>query len=143
MIEKAILVPRPKATKKVVSKRDMDRVSFSVSYKPTLPSIPLIIAKAQSAMVTSASDPRLAEVFKKPPMVAYRRPLSITDKLDRREWRSVKLRHLWIFQKGKVVKANQSSTMATMDCQTSNVMNYISCTKMRYRLQYVGKTVSE
>ena len=44
MIEKAILVPRPEATKKVVSKRDMDRVVFSVSYQPTLPSIPLIIA---------------------------------------------------------------------------------------------------
>ena len=85
MIEKAILVPRPEATKKVVSKRDMDRVVFSVSYQPTLPSIPLIIAKAQSAMVTSESDPKLAEVFKKPPMVAYCRPLSIMDKLDQRE----------------------------------------------------------
>ena len=76
-IEKALLVPRDQAIKRVTRKKDMDRVVFSVMYHPALPSIPRIIAKGYRAMVES--DPRLKEVFPKPPMVAYRRPPSLQE----------------------------------------------------------------
>ena len=64
-IEKALLVPRDQAIKRVIRKKDVDRVVFSVMYHPALPSIPRIIAKGYRAMVES--DPRLKEVFPKPP----------------------------------------------------------------------------
>ena len=80
-IEKALLVPRDQAIKRVIRKKDVDRVVFSVMYHPALPSIPRIIAKGYRAMVES--DPRLKEVFPKPPMVAYRRPPSLREKLIR------------------------------------------------------------
>ena len=80
-IEKALLVPRDEAIKRKVRKKEMDRVVFSVMYHPALPSIPRLIAKGYRAMVES--DPRLKEVFKKPPMVAYRRPPSLREKLIR------------------------------------------------------------
>ena len=80
-IDKALLVPREEAIKRVVRKKDVDRVVFSVMYHPALPSIPRIIAKAYGVMVES--DPRLKEVFKKPPMVTYRRPPSLWEKLIR------------------------------------------------------------
>ena len=56
-IEKGLLVPRDEAIKRVVRKKEMDRVVFSVIYHPALPSIPRIIAKAYRTMVES--DPRL------------------------------------------------------------------------------------
>ena len=55
-IEKALLVPRDEAIKRVFRKKDMDRVVFSVMYHPALPSIPRIIAKAYRTMVED--DPR-------------------------------------------------------------------------------------
>ena len=80
-IVKALLVPRDEAIKRVIRKKDMDRVVFSVMYHPALPSISRIIAKGYRAMVES--DPRIKEVFPKPPMVAYRRPPSLREKLIR------------------------------------------------------------
>ncbi len=59
----------------------MDRVVFSVMFHPALPAIPRIINKGYRAMVEN--DPRLKEVFPKPPMVAYRRPPSLREKLIR------------------------------------------------------------
>ena len=56
---------------------------FSVMYHPALPSIPRIIAKGYGGGVMVESDPRLKEVFKKPLMVAYRRPPSLREKLIR------------------------------------------------------------
>ena len=160
-IERALLVPRPEAIKKVIRNKDTDRVVFSVMYHPALPSIPRIIAKAHRAMV--ASDPTLAEVFKKPPMVAYRRPPSIRDKLIRakvppppapnarpvREKKGMKkcgnCSTCDFVQEGKQVKSNQTSAVATInaavDCWTSNVVYCVNCTKPRCRQQYVGKTV--
>ena len=56
-IDKALLIPREEAIKRVIRKKDVDRVVFSVMYHPALPSIPRIIAKGYRTMVES--DPRL------------------------------------------------------------------------------------
>ena len=64
-IDKALLIPREEAIKRVIRKKDVDRVVFSVMYHPALPSIPRIIAKGYRTMVES--DPHLKEVFLKTP----------------------------------------------------------------------------
>ena len=80
-IEKAKSIPRSEAIKKVIRKQDPDRVVFVVQYDPRLPSISNVLHKHYRTMI--ASDPSLKEVFPKPPMVAYKRPPTIGDKLIR------------------------------------------------------------
>ena len=162
-IEKALLVSRDEAIKRKVRIKDIDRVVFSVMYHPALPSIPRIIAKGYRAMVES--DPRLKEVFKKPPMVAYRRPPSLREKLIRakvppppdpntrpkRECHGMRkcgnCSTCDFVQEGKVVKATMTNAVATINaavnCRTSRVIYCITCTKPRCRSQYCGKTVGE
>ena len=57
------------------------RPVFSVIYDPRLPALPSIVKKHWRTMV--ASDPHLKEVFPLPPLVAYKRPQNIRDKLVR------------------------------------------------------------
>ena len=162
-IEKALLVPPDECIKKVVRKKEMDRVVFSVMYHPALPSIPRIIAKAYRTMVES--DPRLKEVFKKPPMVAYRRPPSLREKLIRakvppppdpnarpkRECKGMRkcgnCSTCDFVQEGKVVKSTMTNVVATINaavnCRDARVIYCITCKKPRCRQQYTGKTVSE
>ena len=162
-IDKALLVPRDEAIKRVIRKKDVDRVVFLVMYNPALPSIPRIIAKGYRAMVES--DPRLKEVFPKPPMVAYRRPPSLREKLIRakvppppdpntrpkRDCKGMKkcgdCSTCDYVQEGKVVKSTQTDAIAVINaavnCRTSRVIYCITCKKQRCRKQYCGKTVSE
>ena len=115
---------------------------FSVMYHPALPSIPRIIAKGYGVMVES--DPRLKEVFKKPPMVAYRRPPSLREKLIRakvppppdpntrpkRDCKGMKkcgnCSTCDFVQEGKVVKSTMTTAVATINaagnCRTSRVI---------------------
>ena len=155
-IEKALLVPRDEAIKRVVRKKDMDRVVFSVMYHPALPSIPRIIAKAYRTMVES--DPRLKEVFKKPPMVAYRRPPSLREKLIRakvpsppdpnarpkRECKGMRkcgnCSTCDFMQEGRVVK---STIIAPVNCRDAWVIYCITYKKPRCQQQYTGKILSE
>ena len=82
------------------------------------------------------SDPRLKEVFPKPPMVAYRRPPR--EKLIR----------------AKVPPPPYPNTRPNRDCKgikkcgncstrDARVIYCITCKKPRCRQQYCGKTVSE
>ena len=80
-IERALAVPRTEALKRVVRKSDTDRVVFAVTYHPALPSVPAIVGKHHRTMVNK--DPMLKEVFTKPPLVAYRRPPNLRNKLIR------------------------------------------------------------
>ena len=79
-IEKARNVPRREALKKVTKEKQSDRPVFVIHYDPRLPSIPAIIQKHWRSMI---QDPRLKEVFPKPPLVAYKRPKNIRDKIIR------------------------------------------------------------
>ena len=141
----------------------MDRVVFSVMYHPALPSIPRIIAKAYRTMVES--DPRLKEVFPKPPMVAYRRPPSLREKLIRakvppppdpngrpkRECKGMRkcgnCSTCDFVQEGKVVKSTMTNVVATINaavnCRDARVIYCITCKKPRCHQQYAGKTLTE
>ncbi len=162
-IDRALLIPRNEAIKRVIRKKDVDRVVFSVMYHPALPSIPRIIAKGYRAMVES--DPRLKEVFPKPPMVAYRRPPSLREKLIRakvppppdpntrpkRELKGMKkcgdCSTCDYVQEGKEVKATHTNAAAIINaavtCRDCRVIYCITCKKPRCRQQYCGKTESE
>ena len=120
-------------------------------YHPALPSIPRIIAKGYGVMVES--DPRLKEVFKKPPMVAYRQPPSLWEKLIRAKVTppldpNSRPKHdckgmkkcgncstCNFVQEGKVTKSTMTTAVATINaavnCRTSRVIYCITCKKSR------------
>ena len=79
-IFRAKAISRELALKKVEKKEKPDRVIFSISFNPQLPCISSIIQKHWRTMV---QDPWMKEVFQNPPMVTYRRPPNLRDKLIR------------------------------------------------------------
>ena len=62
--ERALLIPRDEAIKRVILKKDVARVVFSVMFHPAFPSTPSMINKGYPAMVEGG--PRLKEIFPKP-----------------------------------------------------------------------------
>ena len=66
------------AIKKVIRTPDPDQVVF-VTYHPSLPSISKIVQKHYRTMIQS--DPSMKETFPSPPIIAYKRPPTIKDKL--------------------------------------------------------------
>ena len=76
-IERAKAIPRTKALEKVPPKIT-DRVVFALDFNPQLPSVSGIVKSAWRVM---SKDPKMKAVFPKPPMVAWRRPKSLKDKL--------------------------------------------------------------
>ena len=158
-IEKAKSIPRSEAIKKVIRKQDPDRVVFVVQYDPRLPSISNVLHKHYRTMI--ANDPSLKEVFPKPPMVAYKRPPTIGDKLirskvpklqNRRSSRQLKgMKKCFncvncpYVSKGKAVKSFASKTTVAINisatCESNNVVYCISCKKCK--VQYIGKTERE
>ena len=108
-----------------------------------------------------ASDPSLKEVFPKPPMVAYKRPPTIGDKLirskvpklqNRRSSRQLKgMKKCFncvncpYVSEGKAVKSFASKTTVAINisatCESNNVVYCISCKKCK--VQYIGKTERE
>ena len=80
-IQKAVAVPRVEALKRVEKSKVSDRPVFTVLYDPRMPSYSNIMRKHWKTMVTT--DPMLKEVFPKPPLVAYRRPPNLRQKLIR------------------------------------------------------------
>ena len=156
-IEKAKLIPRQKAIEKVESERSTTRRPvFAVTYDPRLPSLPGILKKHWRTMV--GEDPYLKEVFPLPPLVAYKRPPNIKDKLIRSKIPSNTSQRprriipgmtkcnkcpICPFVKtGKTVKA--TATNLTVDinkpvnCQTKNMLYCISCD--RCPAQYIGES---
>ena len=79
-INRAKQIPRTEALKKVERAKTSKRPVFVVSYDPRLPSITKIVTRHWRTM---HQDPYLADVFPLPPLVAYRRPPNIRDKLIR------------------------------------------------------------
>ena len=155
-IEKALKIPRHEAIKKVVREGDKDRVVFSIKYDPRLPSLSKIVQKHHRTMIDE--DPRLKEIFKKPPMIAYKRHRNLKDmlirskvpKLDNRRPKR-KLTGMRkcgkcvvcpYVKEGKKVKATATNYTKdineSVDCNTDNFIYLIECGKSNCREQYVG-----
>ena len=124
-------------------------------YDPRLPSLTNIIKRHWRTM---KQDPYLATVFPVPPMVAYKRPPNLKDKLIRakvpKQEPSRPKRNLVGIKKcnscpicpyievGKTVKATQSNFSidinASVNCQTRNLVYKVGCKKCPQ--QYIGQT---
>ena len=68
-IDKVRQIPRAEALKKVVGKKNKDRIPLIVTYHPALPKISAILRNAWTVMV---KDNHMKTVFPKPPMVAFK-----------------------------------------------------------------------
>ena len=79
-IERARNIPRNEALKKVHKEKISKRPVFVVNFDPRLPAIPAILSKHWRTMT---QDPRLKEIFPEPPLVSYKRPQNIKDKMIR------------------------------------------------------------
>ena len=79
-IERARKLPRTEALKKVIRPKNSQRPVFVINYDPRLPSMTQIVGRHWRTM---KQDPYLAEIFPLPPLVAYKRPPNIKDKLIR------------------------------------------------------------
>ena len=126
-----------------------------MEYHPALPSLSKILKKHWRVMT---EDPHLAEAFPLPPMVSYRRPPNIKDKLVRskipaentRPKRKIPGMKKCVYdcltcpyvKPGKTVEASATTFRhdieQTVDCQTANIVYCINCDKCRE--QYVGET---
>ena len=80
-ISRALDIPRSEAIKRVVKNKKPNRPVFVITYDPRLPSVSKIVQKHYRTMV--ASDPHLKEVFPEPPLIAYKHPPNLRNKLIR------------------------------------------------------------
>ena len=155
-ISRAKEIPRKKALKRVkIDKNEKRRPVFAVMYDPRLPALPTIVKKHWRTMVEN--DPHLKEVFPLPPLVAYRRPQNIRDKIVRSKIPSISTRNKRtvpgmrkcnkcaicpFVREGKSVQSTSSKCTVdintSVNCQTKNILNCISCDKCS--LQYIGES---
>ena len=137
------------------SKNTNRRPVFSITYDPRLPLVTEIVRKHLRSMV---KDPHLAEVFKEPPLIAYKRAPNIKDKAIRakvpppaplRPKRNLpgmsKCKGCPIcpfVKQGKKVRAVATSYTADItqevNCKTKNLVYCIDCKKCKN--QYIGET---
>ena len=154
-INRAKQIPRTEALKKVERAKASKRPVFVVSYDPRLPSITKIVTRHWRTM---HQDPYLADVFPLPPLVAYRRPPNIRDKLIRakvpeplpeRPRRKIpgmrKCNNCPIcpyVTTGQTVKSTQTNYSVDInmgvDCKTKNIIYMLGCKKCK--MQYIGET---
>ena len=154
-IQRARAVPRPEALRKVERTKVTKRPVFVIGYDPRLPSITQIINRHWRNM---QQDPYMAEIFPQLPLVTYKRPPNVKDKLIRAKIpdspptrpkrilpgmkKCNKCPICPFVQVGTKVKATQNSYTLEINeevnCQTKNVIYIIGCQKCNE--QYVGET---
>ena len=154
-IEKARSITREKALEKVMKNKTTNRPVFAIEFDPRLPSIPNIIRKHWRTMT---ADPYLAEVFPLPPLVAYKRPANVRDKIIRskipplapnrpkREMPGMTPCNNCpicpFVKRGKQVKASATNYSVDLDrkftCQDKNVIYCIECDLCNS--QYIGES---
>ena len=155
-IEKARAIPRHTALKKVVKTKNSKRVVFAITYDPRLPSISKIFRKHHEVL---KEDPAMATIFPEPPLVAYRRPQSLRDKLVKSKVPEVPARPKREIQgikkcldvncvtcpyvsPGKEVKCTATGEKfninSPVSCDTENIIYCITC--KRCQQQYVGQS---
>ena len=155
-IDKALKIPRKEAIKKVFRKTNKDRVVFSIKYDPRLPSLSKIVQKHHRTMVEE--DPRLKEIFKQPPMIAYKRHRNLKDMLIRSKVPKVsnarpkrnmngmkkcgKCTTCPYIKEGRKIKSTATNYSKdinqAVDCNSENTIYLIECNKSNCREQYVG-----
>ena len=155
-IDRARQISRNDALKKVQDNKKNKRPVFVITHDPRLPSISGIVQKHWRTMVT---DPHLKEVFPEPPLIAYKRPQNVREKIIRakvppmapsRPKRNLPGMNKCskgcptcdFVKKGKKVTAAATQYTAEIttqvDCQTKNIVYCIGCKKCP--VQYIGES---
>ena len=153
-LTKAKLVDRNTALKRVLKDKDQDRVVFALTFDPRLPSISSIIHRHWRSMTL---DPWMHEVFPAPPMVAFRRPTNLREKLvtaklpptgrPKRKVKGMKkcgrnCPSCPYIKEDKIVKASKGGKTVEINsecnCKSENIIYIITCKKCT--MQYIGKT---
>lgn len=154
-ISRALEIPRQEALKKVIKEKSSGRAIFVITYNPQLPSIQKILNKHWRVMINN--DPHLKDVFPAPPLVAFRKPKTIGDKIIRSKVAKAPTRTKRenkgmkkclscpicpFIQEGKLVKSSKTDAHVeinfAVNCQTSNIIYCITCTKCTD--QYIGQS---
>ena len=154
--DRALLLTRENCLKKVVQKPN-NRVVFTTTYHPALPSFSSILTKAWKVMV---KDNHMKEVFDKP-LVAYRqaRKSSLRSLLVKTKLPQVKRANRTragmkkcnkcnccpFIQEGHKIQGTASNVVVNLSkpvsCQTENIVYCLSCTKPTCSgIQYIGET---
>ena len=156
-IEKAKLIPREKALERVVKEKN-NRVMFTVTYNPKLPSISKIIVKHWRTMTR---DKKLLNTFEQPPMVAFKQPQNLQKMLchaklpPKKTGREHPARAMWGMKKctkpcpidihvlpSKKVKSSQTGETfvikGNFKCFTEGVIYVTTCDICKK--QYIGQT---
>ena len=142
-------IEREKA-ERVVKSKTSDRPVFIVRYHSALPSVSKITKKHWRTMTL---DPEMRDKFPKPPLVAYKRPQTIRNKLIRAKVPSKNMKPKRVINgnarrsakyvpMSKLVKKFKQLTLIQQctyrNCQTRNIY-LIQCKKCRWA-QYIGET---
>ena len=154
-LDRARMIPRAEALKKVVRNNTSRRPVFPITYDPRLPSISGIIKKHWRTMT---QDPYLAEVYPIPPLIAYKRPPNIKDKLIRAKIppkvpskpkrdlpgmkKCLQCPICPFVQPGRSVKSTASQYTVdintAVNCLSRNIVYCIGC--KRCQQQYIGES---
>ena len=155
-INRALKIPRTQALIKVNKSETDKRPVFAVKYDPRLPPIGPIMNKHWRAMV--CQDEYLREVFKSPPLTAFKRQKNIKDNLIRakvampsqtrpiRNNPGMKRCGKWCtacpyVKEGKTIKINSKKNWninKNVNCETRNIVYIIECQKCK--INYVGES---
>ena len=156
-INRARGIPRNVALRRIIRKQKENRPVFALTYDPRLPAIQSIQAKHWRSMVSQ--DPYLSEVFKQPPLTAFRRQRNVRDHLIRAKVPSDPKMYPERRQRGmkkcgknctacpyikevKSLKINQAEWKInqSLNCNISNCVYLIECKKENCNMKYIGET---
>ena len=154
-IKKAKDIPRTEALKRVVKDKTSDRPVFVLTFDRRLPNIPNIVKKHWRSMTT---NPRMKNIFPKPPLIAFKSPHNIRDKLIRARVSPPQSRPKRVIngmfkcikscsvcpyiKEQKLVKSTSNNKIVDLHkhhtCEDRNVIYILDCKKCRK--QYIGVT---
>ena len=159
-IEKASLVPRWKALRIVIRKKQTNSIRpiFATKFDPRLPSLGGIHVKHWRSMTNQ--DQYLKEVFPQPPLIAFRRQKNLKDVLVRAKIPKEPGLHQPRQQKGmkkctractacpfinqtKKVRISESeywNINKNVNCDTFNVVYLLECNKEKCKQRYICET---
>ena len=157
-IERIRRVTRSEALKKVIGKKNSDRIPLTITYHPALPSVSSILKNAWNVLVR---DRQMKLIYPKPPMVAFKQPhtalknLLVKTKLQVREKRRIPglkkcgkdrcttcpLIEIGSRVTSSVDKKIQVFLKDPITCESTNVIYCIFCSKLGCnKIQYIGET---
>ena len=154
-IKRAKKIPRKVALKAVTKSKQTQGPVFAHTYDPRLPSISQIQAKHYRSM--TAKNTYLAEVFKRPPITAYRRQPNLrnflirakvpTNKENQRVLKGMKkcgkgCASCPYIKETKNIKINKKNWVinSKLDCNSFNIVYAIICQKENCQMTYIGET---